>query len=312
MEVSINDLRFCRNGISVVSIDQHLFPHGSTTALFGPNGSGKTSLLRLVAGLERPTQGTIRLGPEFVKNPARNPHVAMAFQRPVFLRGTVRDNLSLGLSLRDVDRGTIAPRTTEAANEFGIGHLLNRLARTLSGGEAQRANLARALCLRAPLTLLDEPLSGLDQVARARLLEELPQLLQTFATTTIVVTHDREEAFRLAERLVIMVGGKILASGPGGELYRHPPDRLTAQLLGYTVVEVESGTFAVPPGGLVLQPGNPGLDLLVERVVDMGNHRHVIGHANHTRIMVRLDNADQAPEAGSRIHAFIRSGIHLP
>lgn len=312
MQVVIEGLRFDRNGTAVVAIDHHVFPHGSTTALFGPNGAGKTTLLRLIAELEQPTAGVIHLGPEAADTRRRRHSVAMAFQRPVFLRGTVRANLSLGMRLRPTEKETIRPRTTEAAKEFGIEHLLDRPARTLSGGEAQRANLARTLCLRPPVTLLDEPLSGLDQIARVLLLEDLPHLLQTFATTTIVVTHDREEAFRLADRLVIMVEGKILASGPSGEVFRHPPDRLTAQLLGYTVVETASGGVAIPPGGLVLGDGEPTLEIRVERIVDMGNHRHVVGRVNQARVTVRLDTAEPAPAPGTRVRASIRSSVVLP
>jgi ABC-type sugar transport system ATPase subunit len=300
MEVTIERLRFTRGGREILDIDHLRFPHGTTTALFGPNGSGKTTLLRLIAGLERPTTGRVD-----------QPPISLAFQRPVFIRGTVCSNLELGLVLKRVERSEVAHRIAEAAREFGIEHLLDRPARALSGGEAQRVNLARALCLRAPVTLLDEPLAGLDRIGRSRLLEELPHLLATFATTTIIVTHDREEAFRLADHLVVLVEGRVQAYGVSGEVYRAPPDRLTAELLGYMIVPLSNGVLAVPPGGLLLDGPAPSLPMTVERVVDMGNHRDAVGLIHGSRVSVRIPDGGVLPSPGSTVHISARNGVPL-
>lgn len=299
MEVSVEQLRFVRGRRTILDIDALTFASGTTTALFGPNGSGKTSLLRLIAGLDAPTTGRID-----------QPHVSLAFQRPVFIRGTVRANLELGLRLRQAARENVEQRITEASREFGIAELLDRPARRLSGGEAQRVNLARALCLRAPVTLLDEPLAGLDRIGRSRLLEELPHLLTTFATTTIIVTHDREEAFRLADHIVVLVEGRVQASGRSGEVYRAPPDRLTAELLGYMIVPAEDGVLAVPPGGLTLGGPEPTMEMIIERVVDMGNHRDAVGLVNGSRVSVRVP-PDFLPVHQSAIRVGARSGVRL-
>ena len=301
MEVTIDQLRFVRAQRTILEIDDLRFAHGTTTALFGPNGSGKTTLLRLIAGLEQPTAGRITQVP-----------VSLAFQRPVFIRGTVRSNVALGLVLRKLAVDEVAARVEEAAREFGIEHLLDRPARALSGGEAQRVNLARTLCLRAPVTLLDEPLAGLDRIGRGRLLEELPHLLLTFATTTIVVTHDREEAFRLADRLVMLVAGRVRARGLSGEVYRAPADRLTAELLGYMIVPVAEGVLAVPPGGLSLGLAQPALEMTVERVVDMGNHRDAVGQINGSRVSIRIPDGQAPPSAGTRLQVAARAGLLLP
>jgi ABC-type sugar transport system ATPase subunit len=297
MEVSIEQLRFIHGRRTILEIDHLLFAHGTTTALFGPNGSGKTTLLRLIAGLETPTAGRV---PQVT--------VSLAFQRPVFIRGTVRSNLELGLVLRKVGAKEMADRVAEAAQEFGIASLLDRPARALSGGEAQRVNLARALCLRAPVTLLDEPLAGLDRIGRSQLLEELPHLLRTFATTTIIVTHDREEAFRLADHLVVLVEGRVRARGPSGQVYRCPADRLTAELLGYMIVPLADGFLAVPPGGLVPGSSEGSMEMVVERVVDMGNHRDAVGHINGSRVSIRVPDGD-APVSGSRVRVVARGGL---
>ena len=299
MEVSVERLRSVRGRRTILDINALTFASGTTTALFGPNGSGKTSLLRLIAGLDTPTAGRVD-----------QPQVAFAFQRPVFIRGTVRCNLELGLRLRQAAREEVEQRIAEASREFGITELLDRPAGRLSGGEAQRVNLARALCLRAPVTLLDEPLAGLDRIGRSRLLEELPHLLTTFATTTIIVTHDREEAFRLADHIVVLVEGRVQASGRSGEVYRAPPDRLTAELLGYMIVPAEDGVLAVPPGGLMLGGPEPTMEMIIERVVDMGNHHDAVGLINGSRVSVRVPG-DFVPVGRTTIRVGARSGVRL-
>jgi ABC-type sugar transport system ATPase subunit len=306
MEVSVTALRLSRNGRSVLRIPELQFPSGTTTAVFGPNGSGKTTLLRVIAGLERPSSGEVRLGDlRAGDDGGARRQIGMAFQSAVFLRGSVRHNLDLGLRLREIARPDRESRVEEAARECGVAHVLDRSARQLSGGEAQRANLARALALRAPVTLLDEPLAGIDRIARTQLLAELPRLLARFASTTILVTHDREEAFRLADRLVVVIGGEVKATGAKGSVYAHPPDRETAELLGYTVIPVNGSLAAIPPGGLKVGDGALPFMLAVERVVDMGNHLHVMGTINDERVDLRLPAGMTGPSAGSslKVHA---------
>ena len=310
MHVSIEALRFARGERLVLDIPSLRFEEGSTTAVFGPNGSGKTTLLRLIGGLERPTAGLVRIGDLPVNgDPASRRQVAFAFQEAVFVRGSVRGNLDLALRLRDVALEQRTWRLTEAARECGIELLLDRPARQLSVGEAQRANLARALSLRAPVTLLDEPLSGIDRLTRLQLLDDLPQMLGTFAATTILVTHDREEAFRLADHLVVLADGRVRAAGPKSVVYARPPDRITAELLGYTVLEIGGRTLGVPAGAWALGDWAASLDLLVERVVDMGNHLHAVGAAVGVRVDVRLRPTDPVPVAGDRVRITPRTCV---
>jgi ABC-type sugar transport system ATPase subunit len=312
MDVALDDVRVDRGGRTVLDVPTLVFPSGTTTAVFGPNGSGKTTLLRLVAGLERPARGDVRIGGRPVRPGERAPRTAFAFQEQVFVGGSVRRNLALALELRGISPGDRAARIAEAAAECGVSGVLDRAARQLSGGEAQRVNLARALSLLAPVTLLDEPLSGIDRLARTQLLDDLPRLLATFATTTVLVTHDREEAFRLADHLVILVDGIVRASGPTGTLFRAPADHTVAELLGYTVLPVDAGQIAVPPGGLVLGERTPGFILLVERVVDMGNHPHVVGRVGEVRVDLRLAHGDRLPSPGETVPVGTRSYVVLP
>jgi ABC-type sugar transport system ATPase subunit len=302
MEVSVRDLHLEKNGRSVLQIPDLRFPTGTTTAVFGPNGSGKTTLLRAIAGLERPSRGEVLLdGLPVGGDQSARRRVGMAFQAAVFLRGSVRHNLDLALRLRDVSVAERQSRIEDAAGECGVAHLLDRPARQLSAGEAQRANLARALALRAPVTLLDEPLSGVDRIARNQLLADLPRLLAKFAATTILVTHDREEAFRLADRLVIIIAGEVRAAGLKSWIYAHPPDRETAQLLGYTVLPHDGRLVAIAPGSL--KPGNGALTFMleVESVIDMGNHLHVVGTIEQERVDLRLPAGVAAPVEGSSL-----------
>jgi ABC-type sugar transport system ATPase subunit len=305
MDVSVRDLLFSRDGRRVLEIPELIFPAGTTSAVFGPNGSGKTTLLRLMAGLERPSGGEIRLGGLPAGDERTRPRVGMAFQSAVFLRGSVRENLDLALRLRRVPLRERQDRIEEAARECGVASLLDRPARQLSGGEAQRVNLARVLALRASVTLLDEPLAGLDRIARNQLLADLPALLTTFAATTILVTHDREEAFRLADRLVIIVAGQVKAAGPKGSVYAQPPDRETAELLGYTVLPAEGRLVAIPPGGLRPGDGMLPFTLVVDQMIDMGHHMHVVGRIGADRVDLRLPAGRVAPAEGAhmRVHA---------
>jgi len=311
MEVAVEALRFFRGGRQVLDIPSLRFEEGSTTAVFGPNGSGKTTLLRLIGGLERPTAGAVRIGGMPMNgDPASRRQVAFAFQEAVFVRGSVRSNLELALRLRDVPPSERTWRLTDAARECGIELLLDRAARQLSTGEAQRANLARALSLRAPVTLLDEPLSGIDRLTRLQLLDDLPRMLGTFASTTILVTHDREEAFRLAEHLVVLVDGRVHAAGPKAEVYARPPDQATAELLGYTVVRKDDRTLGVPAGGWAIGREGETFALAVERVVDMGNHLHIVGRIDRVRVDVRLGRGDAVPSRGEWV--TVAATTHVP
>jgi thiamine transport system ATP-binding protein len=305
--IAIQGLRFERDGRTVLDLPALEFPAGSTTAIFGPNGSGKSTLLRLIAGLERPSAGAITIG-----GAPPSPHdVAFAFQEAVFLRGDVRSNLALGLELRGVAAAERAARIGEVARECGIEGLLGRRVTRLSSGEAQRVNLARTLALRAPVTLLDEPLAGVDRIGRQLLLDDLPRLVATFAATALIVTHDREEAFRLADRLVVVIGGSIRASGEKGDVYRRPADAETAALLGYTVLPVAGGAVAIAPGGLRRGSGRISFRLAAGRVVDMGNHRHLSGSIDGVRAELRLLDGESVPAAGTVIDVHAPGAILL-
>jgi ABC-type sugar transport system ATPase subunit len=306
VNILLEEITFRRDGRQVLDVPRLEFTSGTVTALVGRNGSGKTTLLRLIAALERPAAGAITIEGVRVRNPRdAAKHVAIAFQRPVVLRGTVRGNLELGLGLRGLDVPIRSERITEVASAFGIEHLLNRSAHSLSGGEAQRVNLARALSLRAPVTLLDEPLAGLDAETHTALLRELPGWLRQFGTTVIIVTHDPREATRLASNMVLLDAGRAAAQGAIKEMLVRPPNAGAAAYFGFTIVpRSEGGAIAIAPGGLRLGAGGLAFEVLVEQVVSLGLHRELVGTIDGAAVTVAIGDGDQPPVPGQTVTAY--------
>ncbi|HET7602928.1 MAG TPA: ABC transporter ATP-binding protein [Gemmatimonadales bacterium] len=305
MEIVVRGLVFERDGRRVLDIPELELAVGSVTALLGANGAGKTTLLRILAGLDQPTRGVVYLGDARTARD-RSLATAMTFQEPVFLRGTVRRNLELGLSLRDVPADEVETRMRRAAEDTGIATLLDRPARALSAGESQRVNLARALALDAPVLLLDEPLAGVDRRTRQGLLRDLPRLIRSRGATTLVVTHDREEAFRLADRLAVMVDGRVVRNAVAEDVYRDPGTAKVAELLGYVVLELAGERVAVAPDGFRLTPGS-GLEqtMVVSDVVTVAGHRHVVGSIGAVPVEFRLRGDEPAPQPGARVSVWL-------
>ncbi len=299
MEARLEGVSFAYGDRTVLDVPALRFEPSRVTALLGPNGSGKSTLLRLLAGLDRPRAGRVLLGGRSA--PAARAAVAYAFQEAVFLSGTLRANLDLALRLRGLPSVERRERLEEAASACGVAHLLTRAAVHLSGGEAQRANLARALALRAPITLLDEPLAGFDEQGRRRLLGELPALLRRFAATTVLVTHDREEALRLAADIVLLREGRVRAAGPKEAVFAAPPDPETAAFLGYTLLPTHVGLAGVAPGGLHPGAGERTFEMHVEEIVDLISGIEVVGRIGAARAAVSFPTAAPLPSPGERI-----------
>ncbi len=297
MEVEIAGVCVDREGRRVLDIPSLTLPGQQTSAILGPNGSGKTTLLRLIAGLERPRGGTVLVGGET----ARSGRAAYVFQEQVFLRRSVRHNLELGLQLRGVNRAETQLRVEHAVTLLGIAHLTERRADRLSGGEARRVSIARALCLRAPVVLLDEPLAGLDERTYSRMVDELPHILAAFGTTTVLVTHNRDEALRLAQNLVVLIGGKVLAAGDPREVALNPRGVEVAEALGYSVLTVNGRQVAVPRGALRIGPGHPEFAMMVDGVLDLADSRFVVGRIGDVRVHVPLSGTVQLPTPGDRV-----------
>lgn len=233
------------------------------TVLFGASGAGKTTVLRCLAGLERPDEGMIRFGTEIWSDAAPGVFVAPRKRRvgfvpqeyALFPHLSVGRNIAYGLGGRRSQRGPVLTeedrraRVTETIRWLGLEGLEKRLPRELSGGQQQRVALARAVVTRPRLLLLDEPLSALDAPTRVRLRSELGHLLRQLRTPTLLVTHDRAEALALGDELVVMDAGRIVQRGPVREVFSRPSNVAVAGVVG--VETVQPGRVLTAVDGLV-------------------------------------------------------------
>ena len=217
-------------------------PTGSVVAVLGPSGCGKSTLLRAVAGLEVPASGTVAYDDrDLAGTPTHKRGFALMFQDgQLFEHLDVAANISYPLRLRHSpghrSRATREERVGELLELVGLEGYADRSPATLSGGERQRVALARALAVDPRLLLLDEPLSALDRGLRERLATDLHDILRKAGATAMLVTHDQEEAFAVADRMAVMREGRIVQGGTLDEVWRQPADGWTAQFLGYATV----------------------------------------------------------------------------
>lgn len=223
--IEIENLLLVKNQRTILQIDHLALPAGGTSALLGLNGAGKTSLLHIMALLQKPTAGRIRLfgreaGPHNAA--ALRKENAVVMQQPLLLHTTVYENVALGLKLRRLPRAEIKQRVDYWLERLGIAHLAGRQAFSLSGGEARRVSLARALVLRPRLLFFDEPTAALDTPTRQALLADLKALLAENGCTAVYVTHDYSEVKLLAHHLVVLEQGRVLQQGPLSDVVQRP------------------------------------------------------------------------------------------
>jgi thiamine transport system ATP-binding protein len=258
MTLRVHDLSVSYDGVPAVRGAGLEVPDGSTLAVLGPSGCGKSTLLRAVGGLEPPDAGTVGwvTGEGQVEDLTRTPThrrgFALMFQDgQLFPQMTVARNVAYALRLRRTPTAERRRRTAELLSLVGLEGYADRLPATLSGGERQRVALARSLAADPRLLLLDEPLSALDAGLRERLAADLREILRAAGTTTVLVTHDHEEAYALADRLAVMRDGVVVQQGPTAEVWRHPYDATTALFLGYArVLEGAAATPVLAAAGL--------------------------------------------------------------
>ncbi len=257
--IEIKNLEVERGGITILNVPSFLIQEGEILSLIGPNGAGKTTLLQTLSYLLKPFQGEIFFrGKKVETNHSVLEYrrkLAMVFQEPLLFNTTVFNNVASGLKIRGMKRGEIRDRAMKQLERFGISHLSDRSARTLSGGEAQRTSLARAFALQPEILLLDEPFSSLDPPTRDSLIEDLEHILQQTPTTAVFATHDRLEALRLSDRIAVMNQGKILQIGSPGEVMNHPVNEIVASFVGVEtiltgkVIKRNGGTFVTSIDG---------------------------------------------------------------
>jgi tungstate transport system ATP-binding protein len=248
--LAAHNLKFERGGTTILNVPQLSLNRGEVLSLIGPNGAGKTTLLQTLCYLNHPFSGEIIFeGLTVGKNCTGSEYrrrVAMVFQESLLFNTTVFRNVSSGLAFRHMRKDEIESRVTRSLHRFGIIHLKDRSARTLSGGEAQRTSLARAFATEPDVIFLDEPFASLDPPTRQGLMEDLEGVLRQAKTTTVLATHDREEALRLSDRIACMNGGKIVQIDRPVEIMNHPVDAFVASFVG--VETVLSGQVAGSDG----------------------------------------------------------------
>ena len=208
---------------------------GGVLAIIGPNGAGKSTLLRVMGLLQRPSEGRVLLrGENALKANSLDlrRRIATVFQEPLLLNATVYQNAALGLKLRGMSGAEIERRLAPWLERLGIAHLARRSARTLSGGEARRTSLARAFALDPELLLLDEPFAALDPAGRESLLGDFQTIVKETKITTVVVSHDRDEAFALAERVGVLIDGRLMQVGEREEVFLRPRTESVAEIVG--------------------------------------------------------------------------------
>jgi multiple sugar transport system ATP-binding protein len=247
-------------------------PDGEFWVLVGGSGSGKSTILRSIAGLEAVSSGQIYIGDRLVNEvPARDRDVAMVFQNyALYPHMSVAENLAFGLKMRQAPADFIKSQVQRAAQMLNISHLLERKPPQLSGGQQQRVALGRAIVRQPQVFLLDEPLSNLDAQLRDETRAELKKLHQQVGITTIYVTHDQAEAMTLADQIVVLAAGRIQQIGTPQEIYNRPVNRLVATFLGNPATNILPAIYG-DRGWLVGgQPVHIGTLKIPAKTLDLG------------------------------------------
>ena len=284
-------------------------PSGSLTALLGPSGSGKSTLLRVIAGLEHPDDGDVLiLGEEATGLPPQKRGVGFVFQHyAAFKHMTVRDNVAFGLKIRKRPKREIRRRVDDLLELVQLEGLAERYPAQLSGGQRQRMALARALAVEPRVLLLDEPFGALDARVRKELRTWLRRLHDDVHVTTVLVTHDQEEAMEVADRIALMNEGRIEQTGKPRDLYEHPANEF---VMGFVGPVNRIGEAYVRPHDLELRLEGNGVtrEAMVERIVHLGFEVRVelvLHDGRHVSAQVTRDEADELELRAGQI-VFVR------
>jgi len=307
---------------------------GEFIVIVGPSGCGKSTLLRMVAGLEEITGGEVHIGGRVVNRlePAER-DIAMVFQNyALYPHMSVYDNMAYGLKIAKVPKDEIEVRVQKAAKILELGALLQRKPRQLSGGQRQRVAMGRAIVRQPAVFLFDEPLSNLDAKLRAQTRLEIQKLHQELGVTSLFVTHDQVEAMTLAQRMIVMNGGRIEQIGTPEQVYGTPASTFVAGFIGSPPMnlmngQAEGGRFTIggmtlalpeaPPraGALTLgvrpehasfgEASATSWPLKVAMLEMLGAERLVYGHLGDAMFTLRIDGTLTPPKAGDTLHLHV-------
>ena len=308
---------------------------GEFIVIVGPSGCGKSTLLRMVAGLEEISDGEIAIGPRVVNNvePA-NRDIAMVFQNyALYPHMSVFENMAYGLKIAKVPMDEIRKRVDKAAKILELSHLLERKPRQLSGGQRQRVAMGRAIVRQPQVFLFDEPLSNLDAKLRAQTRLEIQKLHRELGVTSLFVTHDQVEAMTLAQRIVVMNGGRMEQFGTPEEVYGRPATTFVASFIGSPAMNLLKGRVegrrfhvggtslhlplaapregeltlglrpehALPHDGQAVAADATAWPLKVEMVEMLGAERLVYGRLGEAAFTLRIDGTDTPPRPGDEV-----------
>jgi len=266
MFLEISNLRKSFGTYTAVHHFEMQIERGEFISFLGPSGCGKTTTLRMIAGFESPTEGSIRIAGQDVTHLRPNQRkIGMVFQSyALFPNMTVADNVAFGLKVAKKPAAEIAQRVDEMLRLIKLPQLGGRYPFQLSGGQQQRVALARALAPKPQVLLLDEPLSALDAKIRVSLREEIRAVQRELGITTVYVTHDQEEALSMSDRIVVMNEGRVEQMGTPSEIYNRPRTRFVASFVGTLnilkakVIDAAAGRVSVDGQEILLAHGVPG------------------------------------------------------
>jgi sulfate transport system ATP-binding protein len=297
MAIDVRNLSKSFNGFRALEDVSLSVPDGSLTALLGPSGGGKSTLLRVIAGLETPDSGEVLFSGEAVTRlPAQERGVGFVFQHyAAFKHMTVRDNIAFGLKIRKRPKAEVRARVDELLALVHLGGWADRYPAQLSGGQRQRMALARALAVQPRVLLLDEPFGALDATVRKELRDWLRRLHDEVHVTTIFVTHDQEEALEVAQQVAVINAGRIEQTGTPDDLYERPANPF---VMGFVGPVSRLGDSWVRPHDIeVLEdPADGAIEAMVERVARVGFEvrvEAVLGDGTPLPILVTRDGADE-------------------
>ncbi|MGY6250006.1 ABC transporter ATP-binding protein [Bosea thiooxidans] len=290
-------------------------PAGTLCSLLGPSGCGKTTTLRIVAGFELPDAGQILIrGEDRTYDPPQRRKLGMVFQNySLFPHMTVAQNVAFGLRMARVNRAEIEARTRRMLDIVHLPQHADRYPHQLSGGQQQRVALARSLVTEPSMLLLDEPLGALDKNLREQMQFEIRQLQREIGITTLLVTHDQEEALTMSDMIVVMDRGRILQAGSPTEVYENPRTRFVSEFLGTsniiacTVAGTESGGLRLRLPG---DAGSSGFFVADARARPAGSTALVAIRPEHLHIVPATQAGTDEPRATVSGHVF-RGATHV-
>ncbi len=296
----VRDLSVTRGRVPVLSEVSLEVSRGEVVAVLGPNGAGKSTLLDTVGGLLAPSAGRVDLGGR----------VATVMQQPGLARRTVRANVELALAWWGTPRRERRTRALEALEMMRAGHLVDRPAAELSGGERRRVHLARAVAIRPDVLLLDEPFVGLDSETHAALCEDASSVLRASAGAVLLVVHDRSEAWAMADRIVVLTRGRVLADGAPRTVLESPPTVEVARFLGYDG-EVRDGEDVIltRPRHVRIDPSGD-VPAVVTQV--LAREEGVRLELDTGRGRVRAETEELGHQVGGRVRLRLVGGVRFP